>query len=106
MSSRPWIVVLAALALAGCSLPQRVRPAPVDSGPVSAASLGRVCSDLRSDIGSARYRQRNLPSGSNNAVIAEAAEAREDQRIEALRQRYESLGCALVAPAETPGTER
>ena len=104
MNPQRWMGAFAALALAGCALPQRVRPVPVDSGPVSAASLGRVCSDLRSDIGSARYRQRNLPSGSNNAVIAEAAEAREDQRIEALRERYASLGCALVAPAETPDT--
>jgi hypothetical protein len=106
MPLRPWMLLALSMLLTSCALPQRARMEPVDTGPVSAASLGLECSKLRSDIASARYRQRNLPPGSSNPVIAEAAEAREDQRIEALRARYGSLGCALIAPAESSGTDQ
>jgi hypothetical protein len=106
MPARPWIQSIAALLLTGCTLPQRARVAPVDTGPVSAAELGRECSNLRADIGSARYRQRNLPPASSNPAIAGSAEARADQRIEALRARYQSLGCALLAPDATAPADR
>jgi hypothetical protein len=103
MSKHGCILLLAAAVVCGCVMPQHDRASPPElTQPVSTASLGQECSALRADIASARYRQRTLPPTSNTPVIADAANAKVEQRIEAMRQRYESLGCAKVPPADVP----
>jgi hypothetical protein len=97
MSRHRWIFLVTAAVLCGCVMPQRARKVPALTQPVSVASLSQECSDLRADIASARYRQRTEPATSKAAVIAEAANAKAEQVIEALRQRYESMGCAKAA---------
>jgi hypothetical protein len=87
--------------LGGCVMPQLAHQSPAPAPPVSAGSLSQECSNLRADIASARYRQRTAPATSNAPVIADAATAKAEQGIDALRQRYESLGCAKTAPANT-----
>jgi hypothetical protein len=87
--------------MGGCVMPPWARQSPAPSPPVGAASLSQECSNLRADIASARYRQRTAPATSNAPVIADAANAKAEQGIDALRQRYESLGCAKTAPADT-----
>lgn len=90
------LLALSCMAVAGCAM---LRP-PADTdgdATVKAGSLGRTCSDLRADIDSARFRQRNIPPQTSAPDIAASAQAREDQRIETLQRRYDELGCALIA---------
>jgi hypothetical protein len=58
------------------------------------------CSSLRADISSSEHNQRASAPASNSPIIAAASVAKEDQRIEALRQRYAELGCVGKAATE------
>ena len=94
---RPVLVAAAAL-MASCSFVLFKPTTPAAAAPADAADLNRECSSLRADIASGQHQQRNAPPTSSSPVIAEAAGAKADQKIEALKERYTSLGCAVTAP--------
>jgi hypothetical protein len=112
------LVLLLATGLVGaCTFQLFKPPAPIEDKPASAADINRECNNLRADIASGRYKQRNTPVATSapNAgptttptvapIIAEAAAAKEDQKIDLLQQRYDSLGCALTAPDPAAGKQ-
>jgi hypothetical protein len=101
MSKYGWILLITPAVMAGCVMSQRAHEAPAPTSPVSAAARSQECSNLRADIASARYRQRSQPPTSNAPVIADAANAKTEQGIDAMSQRYESLGCAKATVADT-----
>jgi hypothetical protein len=101
MSRHLSIMLLTVAVTCGCALPGRNRqPAPGVTEAAQSPSLGQECSSLRADIASARYKQQTLPPTSTSPIIADAATAKTDQRIDAMRQRYDSLECSKIAPAK------
>jgi hypothetical protein len=92
------LLLVAAALMASCTFELFKPPAPAAAPPADAADLNRECSSLRADIASGQHQQRNAPPTSSSPVIAEAAGAKADQKIEALKERYTSLGCAVTAP--------
>jgi hypothetical protein len=88
-----WIGIGSALILAACSIapwrrPPEVPPAQADT----AEAQAKQCHDLKAQI--AWYqKQRNAPPLTTSPQIAAAAEAKNDDRIQTLRQRYEDAGC-------------
>lgn len=95
--TNPLLLAIAVTLMASCTF-ALLKPAPTAAPPADAADLNRECSSLRADIASGQHQQRNAPPTSSSPVIAEAAGAKADQKIEALKERYTSLGCAVTAP--------
>lgn len=92
------VAALACIALTACTLGLDRRDTE-SSTPVAGSSPPtheQQCSALRADIASAEHNQRTIPPGSNAPIIAAASEAKEDRRIQALKDRYAQLGCAGI----------
>ncbi len=66
------------------------------TAPVSDANVAKQCEQLRIEINRGEVARRQAANSSAFPVIAEAAEARQEQSVELARQRYEALGCATV----------
>ncbi len=96
---------LACLVATGCTffMGRTVAPAPAagaeaSTAPAAKASHDQQCSQLRADIGSSEHNQRTVTPTTNAPIIAAASEGKEDQKINALRQRYAQMGCVGNAP--------
>ena len=69
-----------------------------------APSHAQQCSQLRADIASSQHNQRSAQPASQSPIIAAASTGKEDQRIEALQQRYADLGCNETLEAAPKGS--
>jgi hypothetical protein len=99
------VASLACLVSTGCTffMGRTVATVPTSSTEASAApaaklSHDRLCSQLRADISSGQHNQRTTAPATNTPIIAAASEGKEDQKIEALRQRYSDMGCVGTPP--------
>ncbi len=95
-----YLILPAALAI--CSLSACATAPPASDKPaVTDADMAAQCEQLRIEINRGEVARREAASSSAFPVIAEAAEAREDQKVEQVRQRYAALGCGR-APRRIP----
>jgi hypothetical protein len=101
------VATLACALTAGCTffMGRSVAPAPAvkaeaPASPAAKVSHDQLCSQLRADIASSEHNQRTVAPSTNTPIIAAASEGKEDQKINALRQRYADLGCVGAAPAD------
>lgn len=94
------LLLPAALALHLLSACATAPPAG-DTPAATDADMAAQCEQLRIEINRGEVARREAANSSAFPVIAEAAEAREDQKVEQVRQRYAALGCGQ-APRRIP----
>jgi hypothetical protein len=89
-----------ALTLAACAmLPWHARqeagdPAtPVRPAADTPEARAKFCHDLKAEIAWYEKQRRSVPPLTNSPEIAAAAEGKNDNRIDTLRQRYDAEGC-------------
>ena len=82
----------------------RAKQAATQADQAAQQAMQQQCSDLRAQIRTQQLAGRQAPSTSISGPIVQARQAHADQRIQALQERYDSLGCASSAgpPARAP----
>ena len=99
------LLLSAALTLGGCSLFEHQRSPPPIAANATNAEQEAECERLRESMRTAQQHQQRAPTLSADHNIVSAAQAKADNTLQDLQDRYDAQNCAAAAlppRAKTP----